>query len=66
MTIIPVRQVYYESRISGRTEYLPVAIAWMSKPSTDIQLLETVERCLERTGRPAVVLTGEKMFSTDR
>jgi len=56
--------VPYESRITSRTEYLPVVADLIAAPGNDWQLIAAVERVLTLSGRPTTVKTGKRMFSS--
>lgn len=72
-------QIPYESRISGRKEYLPVVTNLMSLPGrlihvsirycadmgagTDLELMDTAQKFLEAVGRPTIVSSGKQMFA---
>jgi len=60
---VPIGDVPYESRITGRTEYLPVVADLVAAPGNDWQLIAAVERVLTLSGRPTTVKTGKRMFS---
>ncbi|KAL8731036.1 MAG: hypothetical protein Q9166_003687 [cf. Caloplaca sp. 2 TL-2023] len=49
---IPIGQVPFESRVSGRTEHLPVAVSLLAAPGRDIELISQIEACLHEAGRP--------------
>ena len=58
---IPVAEVPYQSRITGKTEHLPVAISLIGRPATDLELFGVVQH-LRETGVIRDVLAGSKMF----
>lgn len=60
--VVPIGDVPYESRISGKTEFLPVVANVVAAPKRDFQLLEAIEKVMARSGRPTVVSTGPRMF----
>ncbi|KAK0512827.1 hypothetical protein JMJ35_004844 [Cladonia borealis] len=59
---IPVGQVPFHSRVSGRVEPLPVAVSLLASPGRDIGLLGQAQKCLETSGRPTIVHTGKELF----
>ncbi|KAM7196770.1 amidase signature domain containing protein [Naviculisporaceae sp. PSN 640] len=61
--MVPLGDVPYESRITGRTEFLPVVVDLMGKPGQDMQLLEVVEKVMKGCDREMVVKTGARMFA---
>ncbi|KAH6990979.1 amidase signature domain-containing protein [Ilyonectria sp. MPI-CAGE-AT-0026] len=60
--VIPIGDVPCESRISGKTEFLPVAANVVAAPKRDFQLLQAIEKVMARSGRPTIVSTGPRMF----
>ncbi|KAK4213201.1 amidase signature domain protein [Rhypophila decipiens] len=60
--MVPLGDVPYESRISKRTEYLPVVVDLVGAPGSDLRLLEAVERLMREAGREMLVSTGTRMF----
>ncbi|KAF5686958.1 amidase signature domain-containing protein [Fusarium circinatum] len=61
--VIPIGDVPYLFKITGRTEFLPVVANLVGAPTRDLELLHTVERILRKSGRPKGVLTGPRMFN---
>ena len=61
--VIPIGEYEYHSRISGRKEYLPIAVDAVGLPGSDYRLMEIVQQCLEMSRRPTVVCTGTRIFS---
>ncbi len=61
---VPIGDVLYESRITGRTEHLPVVVDLVAAPGSDWELVAAVERVLRLSGRPSVVRTGKRMFES--
>lgn len=57
-----VGSIPYKSRVTEKIEQLPIAVALLGAPGTDLTLVETVLECLKRSGRPTKVLTGKKLF----
>ena len=60
--VVPAGQIDYDSRVSGRKEVLPVCVSMMGLPGTDLSLMSLVKTLLEKSRRPAKVLTGRTMF----
>ena len=60
--VIPTGVVEYSSRISGKSEELPVCVSVLEMPGTDRELLSTIQRFLVAVGRPTTVKTGGRMF----
>jgi len=58
---IPVGEIPYESRITGRTEHLPVSISLIGKPNTDTELFDVVDG-LHGAGVISSVMSGSKMY----
>ena len=59
---VPIGDVPYESKITGRTEHLPVVANLVAASGSDWGLVAAVEQILTLSGRPAVVKTGKRMF----
>ncbi|PVH68460.1 amidase signature enzyme [Cadophora sp. DSE1049] len=59
---IPISQVEYDSRITGRKEQLPMVVSLLGAPGTDLQLLQLTLKGLENSGRPTKVKTGKTAF----
>lgn len=57
-----VGQLSYKSRISGRSEFLPVVVSLMGPPGSDLQLVDVALQCLKKNGRPTRVQTGRELF----
>ncbi|PVH80611.1 amidase signature enzyme [Cadophora sp. DSE1049] len=60
--IIPVGQIPYESKVTSRKEYLPFAVGIVGLPGTDLNIMDVMQQCLEKSGRPTQVRTGSVMF----
>jgi Asp-tRNA(Asn)/Glu-tRNA(Gln) amidotransferase A subunit family amidase len=60
--VVPAGEMKYQSRISGRDEFLPVCVAMMGLPGTDQDLLDLARSILERSGRSTKVSVGRRMF----
>ncbi|KAL9609127.1 MAG: hypothetical protein Q9167_006088 [Letrouitia subvulpina] len=60
--VVPIGTIPYKSRVTEKTEQLPIAVALLGAPGTDLKLVETALECLQRSGRPTRVLTGKKLF----
>lgn len=60
--VVPIGEVPYESRISGRREWLPVGVSLVGAPGMDKWLFDAVARVLESSGRPDTVSSGSRIF----
>ncbi|KAK7698499.1 hypothetical protein SLS64_012491 [Diaporthe eres] len=60
--VVPIGEVPYESRISGRREWLPVGVNLVGAPGMDKWLFDAVVKVLESSGRPETVCSGSRMF----
>lgn len=60
--VVPTGEVPYESRISGRREWLPVAVNLVGAPGMDKWLFDAVTRVLNSSGRPDTVSSGSRIF----
>ncbi|OJJ41890.1 hypothetical protein ASPWEDRAFT_292279 [Aspergillus wentii DTO 134E9] len=60
---IPIGQLPYQSRITRKTESLPVLAALMSPPGSDLDLVRIALEYLEKIPLPTKVHTGKLMFS---
>lgn len=61
--VIPIGEIPYDSKITGREEYLPVGVNVVGTPGSDFWLLDTMKTLLEKSGRPTAVQTGSRIFS---
>ncbi len=61
---VPIGDVPYQSRITGRTEHLPVVVGLVGAPGSDWELVAAVERIVTLSGRLSVVRTGKRMFES--
>lgn len=57
-----VGQILHKSRITLRPEPLPVVVAIMGTPGSDVNLLDEIVDFLKKVGRPTKVKTGKEMF----
>ncbi|KAF2252332.1 amidase signature enzyme [Trematosphaeria pertusa] len=62
--VIPIGDIPYESRVTRRTERLPVAASLLSEPESDLHLLELTQDFLRKKRRPLVVSAGRDMGMT--
>ncbi|KAJ4357191.1 uncharacterized protein N0V89_001766 [Didymosphaeria variabile] len=63
---VPIGHLNFESRISGNTESLPVAVAVMGPPGSDMALVKLVLESLRASKRPTAVSTGKaRMWSPE-
>ena len=60
----PVGQVGYDSRVSQRKEYLPVAVGLLGNPNSEGELMALVESCLATAKRPLEVAVGKDIGSS--
>ncbi|KAF4469742.1 Amidase signature domain [Fusarium albosuccineum] len=60
--VVPIGEVPYDSRITEKTEHLPVVVNLVGAPGQDFQLVEGVETILEQSRRPKAVITGPRIF----
>ncbi|KAJ0123645.1 amidase [Diaporthe amygdali] len=60
--VIPVGQIPFKSRISDRTEYLPIVASMAGAPGSDIMLIDLAKSVLKGAQKPAEVQTGRFMF----
>jgi len=61
---VPIGQVPFNSRVTGRVENLPVTISLLSSPGRDLELFDIARDCLTKAGRPLNVLAGTpEMFA---
>ncbi|KAI9794894.1 MAG: hypothetical protein M1833_007341 [Piccolia ochrophora] len=61
---VPIGEVPYLSRVTGREEYLPVSLSVVSRPGNDFVLSAVLERLAER-GVLKEVRVGRRMFGED-
>ncbi|KAI9733664.1 MAG: hypothetical protein M1834_003266 [Cirrosporium novae-zelandiae] len=59
---IPIGEWAYESRISGREEFLPVVVDLVGSPGSDVILLDTIQKFLKSSGRATLVKTGSRIW----
>lgn len=60
--VVPIGEVPYESRISGRREWLPVGVNLVGAPGMEKWLFDAVTRVLKSSGRPDTVSSGSRIF----
>ncbi|KAG9503352.1 hypothetical protein J7337_006197 [Fusarium musae] len=60
--VIPIGDIPYHSKITGRTGFLPVVANLVGEPTRDLELLHAVEIILRKSGRATDVMTGPRMF----
>ncbi|KAK4213124.1 amidase signature domain protein [Rhypophila decipiens] len=61
--VVPIGQKPYESRISGRKEYLPIVSTLMGAKGSDVLLLNLAEAALKKANWPTQVKTGREAFA---
>ena len=59
---IPIGQVPFFSKITGKSEALPVSISLLAAPGQDLNLFDCALSCLQKSGRPTTVCAGNKLF----
>ncbi|KAL6714329.1 hypothetical protein ACLMJK_007752 [Lecanora helva] len=59
---IPITQLPYKSRTTGKDEKLPMVVSLMGAPGTDMELLEWALNSLRGSDRPTNVKTGKLAF----
>ena len=62
--VVPLGESAYLSRVTGREEWLPVAVDIVGLPGSDLVLLETVRACLAASNRSLKVATGARLFGS--
>lgn len=60
---VPIGEIPYESKITGRQEWLPVGVNLVGAPGMDKWLFDVASLVLKRSGRPDTVCTGGRIFS---
>lgn len=60
--VIPIGQVSYDSRVSGRKEYLPVMGSIIGAKGSDLLLFNLARDALEKAGWGAMVDAGRFAF----
>ncbi|KAF4992471.1 hypothetical protein FGRMN_7142 [Fusarium graminum] len=60
---VPIGEMPYDSRVTGRQEYLPFSVAVMGVQGTDLILMDTVHSVLESAGFPTKVNTGKRIWA---
>ncbi|KIW31595.1 uncharacterized protein PV07_03225 [Cladophialophora immunda] len=58
---VPVAEVPYLSKVTSRTEYLPVSISLVGRPGSDLELFNVVQQ-LHRFGVISDVATGPRLY----
>ncbi|KAK0511023.1 hypothetical protein JMJ35_006575 [Cladonia borealis] len=59
---VPVGELLYQSRMSERSECLPVAVSFLGPPGADIMLANTLKASFAKAGRPLAVNVGRNMY----
>ncbi|KAK7942453.1 uncharacterized protein PG986_011566 [Apiospora aurea] len=62
--VLPIGELKYQSNITRRGEYLPVAINLVAAPDEDFWLLNVARETLRRSGRQEDICTGSRIFPT--
>lgn len=60
--VVPIGEIPYDSRITGRREWLPVGVNLVGAPGMDKWLFDAVTMVLEASGRPDRVTSGSRIF----
>jgi len=60
--VVPIEQIPYDSKVTGKKEFLPFAVGIVGLPGTDLSLIDMVYECLRKVGRPTSVKTGSLIF----
>ena len=60
--VVPIAQMKYESRISGRAEQLPICVNLLGVPGRDVDLINVVQAALQASARSSAVRAGSEMF----
>ena len=63
--LVPLGEVPYFSKVTGREEYLPVGVDIVGLPHSDLSLLNTIRDCLTSSSRPLGVSTGARLFESE-
>ncbi|KAF2835336.1 hypothetical protein M501DRAFT_1019857 [Patellaria atrata CBS 101060] len=58
---VPIEEMEYVSDLSKRKEHLLIVVSLLGRPGSDMKLLDTACRTLDRSGRTSLVSTGSKM-----
>ncbi len=59
---IPIGELPYLSKITEKTEYLPVVVDILGAPGADLGLLRAAEKVMALSGRSTTVATGPRIF----
>lgn len=60
--VVPIGQIPYQSRVTKREEFLPIVVAILGPPGTDVALTKFVADLLHKSGMPTLVKTGAEAF----
>ena len=63
--VVPLGEIPYFSRVTGRDEYLPVVVNIVGLPPSDFSLLRVIQDCLVSSNRPLSVSTGARLFNPE-
>ncbi|KAK0730142.1 amidase signature domain-containing protein [Lasiosphaeris hirsuta] len=63
--VVPIGQVDYESRVSGRKESFPVSSSIAGAHGSDLMLIDLARRALENAKFPTQVTTGRYAFDAE-
>ncbi|MCJ1357712.1 MAG: hypothetical protein MMC33_007708 [Icmadophila ericetorum] len=60
---VPISQIPYQSRITGKEEQLPVVVSLIGAPGTDEALIEWALNALRKSNRPTKVMTDPEVIA---
>ncbi|OCK76177.1 amidase [Lepidopterella palustris CBS 459.81] len=60
--VAPVGEISHYSKISEREEPMPVSVAVLSAPGTDMLLIDVIKRAMEQGDRPTKLATGRSIY----
>ena len=63
--IVPLGEVPYLSKVTGREKYLPVGINTVGLPKSDLSLLKNIQGCLMSSSRSLKVSIGARIFDPE-
>ncbi|KAF2110372.1 amidase signature domain-containing protein [Lophiotrema nucula] len=61
---VPIGNITYQSRITKRSESLPVAVSVLSPPGTDMMLASALKATFINSRRPLALKTGRNMYES--
>lgn len=60
--VVPIAHMKYKSRVSGRTEKLPICVNLLRVPVRDVELINAVQAAIQASDRPYAVRAGPEIF----